>query len=272
MPNKELSNITLGSALRGDEIFYGEQDGNSRRFTASMIAALNRELAAQTVLPVADAAAIDAQGVRTQAIAASAPIASPCVSTNLLTSLRRTNYGGNAGAAHSAGFYVDGPSLYLGDVADRGGFDVSFGLGLEVLNAAAQTRYFGGLLGETDPAGLEPSALVNMIGIGADLADNTLQLMRNNGAGAATKIDLGWPGKTAGEAWMLRLTADPNAQLITYLVTRLSDGDTVEGTFATEMPVATVFMGPCLYNNNGAGGGAGVRTPFLGYVGRARSL
>lgn len=272
MANKELPALTAASALTGDERVHVVQSSNSRRTTTRDIANLNSALNLQTVVPVADAAAIDASGVRVQTIGTGGPVVAPCAATNLLSSLRRANYGGDATAAFSAGFFVDGPSLYLGDVAGRGGFDVKFGFGLEVLNAAAQTRYFGGICGEATPAGLEPSAIVNMIGLGCDLADTNLKLMHNNGAGVATEIDLGWPGKTIGEAWVLRLSALPFAQLVEYSVTRLTDGSILAGSFATEMPVATAFLGPCLYNNNGAGGGAGVKTPFLGYSGRARSL
>lgn len=272
MANKDLTTIPLGSRITGPEISYMEQGGNSRKWTADMMADFDFALARQRILPVADTAAIDAMGVRVQTIGTGGPVVAACVSTNQLTSLRRTNYGNDATAAFSAGFYVDGPALYLGDAASRGGFEATIGCGLQALNAAAQTRFFCGIAPETTPAGLEPSALLNTIGIGCDLADTNLQLMHNNGAGVATKIDLGWPGKTAGEAWVLFLSALPFAQLVNYEVLRLSTGLSVSGIIAAELPVSTVFLGPCLYNNNGAGGGAGVLTPFLGYSARTKGL
>lgn len=272
MTNKTASAITAGTRLLGSERFYGIQNGNSRRFVTEDFLALGDILNRQSIMPVADTAAVDAIGVRTQAVAASAPLAVACSNASLLQSLRRTNYGADAGAGYSAGFYPDGPSLWLGDANDRGGFEVTIGFGLRAFNDAAQTRFFCGLLGETSPAGLEPSALVNSIGLGCDLADNNLMLMHNNGAGIATKIDTGWTGKTANEAWVMRLSALPFAQLVDYHLTQLSTGDILTGQIAAELPVNTVFLGPCLYNNNGAGGGAGVSTPFLGYAARAKGL
>lgn len=272
MANKDLGTLPLGARLTGAESGYMEQLGNSRRMTFDMLADFDYALARQRVLPVANAAAVDAMGVRVQTIGTGGPVIAPCAITNQLTSLRRTNYGNDATAAFSAGFFVSGPSLYLGDVAARGGFEMEIAFGLQALNAAAQTRFFCGLLNETTPAGLEPSALLNMIGLGCDLADTNLFLMHNNGAGVATKIDTTWPGKTAGEAWVLRLSAMPFAQLVDYHLTRLSTGAILTGSIATDLPVGTVFLGPCLYNNNGAGGGAGVLTSFLGYSARAKGL
>lgn len=272
MTDKTLTGITAGTRLIGPERFYGIQDGKSRRFTAEHFVALGDIINRQSIMPVADTAAIDAIGCRVQTVGTGGPVAVACSNASLLQSLRRTNYGADATAAFSAGFYPDGPSLWLGDVADRGGFEATIGFGLRAFNAANQTRYFCGLIGETSPDDLEPSALVNMIGLGCDLADNNLQLMHNNGAGVASKIDTGWPGKTANEAWVLRLSAEPFAQLVEYEITRLTDGDSLTGSFATDLPVNTVFLGPCIYNNNGAGGGAGVSTPFLGYAARAKGL
>lgn len=272
MTDKILTTITAGERLKGPEKFYGIQEGNSRRFTAEYFQKLGDSINRQQIWPVADTAAIDSQGVRVQAIGTSTPVAAACSNASMLESMRRTNYGADATAAFSAGFYPDGPSLWLGDDDNLGGFEVTIAFGLKAFNAAAQTRFFCGLIGETSPDDLEPSALVNMVGIGCDLADNNLFLMHNDGAGAATKIDTGFPGKTALEAWVLHLSCLPFAQLIDYEIVRLTDGDSVSGQIAAGLPVSTVFLGPCLYNNNGAGGGAGVSTPFLGYSARAKGL
>ncbi len=272
MAHKELASLPSAEWLTGLEKAYTEQVGNSRQMTLEMVSDVDLAIHRQRILPVADTAAIDAVGVRVQAIGTSAAVVAACSNANLLASLRRTNYGNDASANFSGGFYVDGPSLWRGDVEDRGGFYAEIGMGLAAHNADHETAFFTGLMGETNPDDLVPSALLNMVGIGADLADDNLMLMHNNGAGGATKIDTGWPAKVNGEAWILRLSAAQFAGTIDYHITRLADGTTLDGSLDAELPVNTVFLGPVHYNNNGAGGGAGVQTSFLGYSARARSF
>lgn len=74
------------------------------------------------------------------------------------------------------------------------GFDFTYRFMIGDAAAVADARTFVGLQGsvvDLPIAAAEPSAAFNIIGFGNDSTDTNLQLMYNDGAGAATKINLG---------------------------------------------------------------------------------
>jgi hypothetical protein len=70
-----------------------------------------------------------------------------------------------------------------------------------------------------------------MVGIGFDSGQTTLRLFRNDGAGAATAIDLGAGFPTTGgqDLYELILSAEPSGSEIKYRVERLNGGNVAEG-------------------------------------------
>lgn len=274
MANKEIGALTDGGPIAGREKFHAVNDaGNSRQYELNDIILSRRDVDLCYITPIANSATLDQRGIRTQAIDATAAGAKTIASTGWLASARRAGYSSGAVANKSAGFFGLNSHFWRGNADARGGFDIEMSYGLESLNAAAQTRFFCGLMGEVTPNDLEVSNIVNMIGIGCDLADNNLQFMVNDATGAATKTDLGalFAGKTAGAAYSLRLHSEPNGVSIDYWVRRIDGGNEAEvsGSIASNIPANTVFLGPCLYNNNGAGGGTAVETSLIGFAGKA---
>jgi len=81
---------------------------------------------------------------------------------------------------------------FRGNAAGFGGFFFRAQIGANLNLAGGQK--FVGLCASTGALAGEPSALVNMIGMGWDSTDGTggnWFLMRNDGSGVATKVDLG---------------------------------------------------------------------------------
>jgi hypothetical protein len=178
------------------------------------------------------------------------------VTTSFFLSRSRLGYVSAAGAGSSAGwrYGVTGAGVVRGNAAGIGGFTHTETFGVN--QSVAGCRLFAGLWVAGGAVGnVDPSTLLNMVGIGLDAADTNLQIMHNDGAGAATKVDLGasFPGRTnAVDLYKLELSCIPNGSDITYTVTRLNTGATTSGTLSTNLPVNTVYMSQTLHINNGA--------------------
>jgi hypothetical protein len=145
--------------------------------------------------------------------------------------------------------------FWRGANAGEGGFDISMAFSFNTVQTSH--RFFVGLYGTVgDPClGGDPSSRVNLIGIGQDAGDSTLQLMHNDNAGSAPKTNTTLT-LTAGIVYVLRLTcagggADVVAELFTRIQTTLTS---VYGpvTVSTELPVATTMMLLVLFANTGA--------------------
>lgn len=175
-----------------------------------------------------------------------------------------TSSGGDAVAYtyNSAGM------AFVGNAAGRGGFDFHGGFGF-VEDVSTSPRFFHGLAPPATWAGnADPSSQLDIVGIGLDGGDTNLQIMHNDGAGAATKVSLGadfpW---TIGTAYELTLECGPNAASISYFVQRLDDRTkTASGTLSTNLPTNTVFMGQMQWASSGAGGGGQMIVKCFGMV------
>jgi hypothetical protein len=118
--------------------------------------------------------------------------------------------------------------------------------------ATTTNRAFVGMIPSVAPTDVEPSTLLNMIGMGWDAADANIQLMRNDGTGTATKIDLGasFPVPTVDrqEVYELQLySPDSTIQSVSYRVIRYATtGKTIAaeatGTVTTDLPAVTQLL------------------------------
>jgi len=122
--------------------------------------------------------------------------------------------------------------------------------------AVANARMFVGLAGRAAAGVLpngNPSALTNLIGVGADTGDATLHIMHNDDSGLATRIDLGaaFPANTRNtDLYQLVLTC--NADLsVTYKVTNLTTAAELSGNLATNLPMPLQLLAPQIWRNNG---------------------
>jgi len=102
-------------------------------------------------------------------------------------------------------------------------------------------------------------SLTNIIGIGSDAADTNLQIFHNDGAGTATKIDLGvnFPANKTGAVpngigYQLELYCAWGSTSVKYRVTKLSDNTIVTGTISTNLPSSTTALGPQVVRTSGS--------------------
>jgi len=176
-------------------------------------------------------------------------------SASYYASLARGRFTTAAGAGSAAGYNGALSSLYywLGNAAGLGGFRVEIRFGIDT--TVATTRLgFGLATGALNLAAVDPSSVLNCILCGADSADTTLQIMSNDGAGVATKINLGanYP-VTNNAVYRAVFETVANSQVVAYTVTREDTIVTpVTGTITTNLPSNTTFMGAVGYIGNGA--------------------
>ena len=173
-------------------------------------------------------------------------------SSNLFTQSIRNKITSAATAGSAATLRGAQLCLWRGNSTGLGGFYLCMRGGIESFQATC--RMFMGLYSAAaDIANVNPSTLLNMVGIGFDSSQTTLRLLRNDGSGTATAVDLGAGFPTTGSQilYELILSAEPNGSEIRYRVERLNSGDLAEGVLTTDLPVATQFLTPHFWLNNG---------------------
>jgi hypothetical protein len=154
-------------------------------------------------------------------------------------------------AATTAVAGMRGPALLFGvggTAAGRGGFFLVWRWGVGRGATVTTHRAFCGFRGTAAaPADVNPSTLLNIVGMGYDAADTQIQIMHNDGTGAATKIPLGasFPKPTVNDATMyeLILFSPPGlTQSVSYLVTDLITGATASGVLTTDLPATSTLL------------------------------
>jgi hypothetical protein len=176
--------------------------------------------------------------------------------TNLMTAIRRLGYVSAATAAASAGVRHGALQFYLGNATGRGGFFYVSRFGVSHAAAVADARGFVGLLNSAAVIGnVNPSTLLNMIGVAWDNAQTTLRIMSNDATGVATSVDLGanFPSNTlSADMYELRLFATPNSSRVYWSVERLGTSFIAEGVITADLPAANTLLSPQVWINNGA--------------------
>jgi hypothetical protein len=132
-----------------------------------------------------------------------------------------------------------------------GGWSYVNRLSLTTLQATGMG--FFGLYGSTAALAttLTLATVINAVGIGFQRGTHTnWQLVHNDGAGAATLIDLGasFPVNSTTNVLTLYIAAAPNGSDIGVRVS----GAAVEFTITTEIPAATQLLSPRNYMNTGS--------------------
>lgn len=148
--------------------------------------------------------------------------------------------------------------VYLGDAANRGGFDVSFRWAMDTSFSSSGQRTFAGLFNVSGSAmgSTDPSAMANIIGVGKDTADSNYSVMHNDASGTATKIALGasfvaFGAKTLFEA---RFTSEANSGVVDYAVRAVNTSGTItdaSGTISTNLPANTQYLCPLMNADTG---------------------
>ena len=134
--------------------------------------------------------------------------------------------------------------------AGMGGFHAVGRWGPAIGVATATHRSFTGMANATSvPTDVEPSSLVNCVGMGWDAADANVQIMHNDGAGSCTKIDLGasFPVPTVDRSALYEValfSPRGTAQSVDWMVTDAISGATASGTITTNLPSTSTLLAP----------------------------
>jgi len=179
----------------------------------------------------------------------------PAPSTaSMAESLYRTRFQTSTTAGNASGVRTDQQVVRGNGTTGRGGFyhAARFCTGSIALSGG---QFFCGLQGSNAALAGEPSALLNLLAVGKDIADTNLQFMRNDGAGAAVKTDLGI-AYAANIALNLRVFCPPSSSEIWVLVERINnDGTTttlLDTSYTTDIPATTTFLAMHCQVRNGA--------------------
>jgi len=145
-----------------------------------------------------------------------------------------------------AGFRESATQNFLGNTTGSGGFTFICRFGPATGVATATKRSFTGMgSSAAAPTDVNPSTIVNQIGVGWDNGDANIQFISNDGTGSGTKVDLGIPVPTVDRTsfYELKMFALPNSSSVNYTFRDLSaGGSTVSGTVTTDLPAANTLL------------------------------
>lgn len=153
---------------------------------------------------------------------------------NQLTRMRRLGYVSATTTGSLASIRVAAAQITTGNGSGLGGFFKITRFAISDAATVANARMFIGVSSTTSaPTNVEPSTLLNCIGVGHGAANSNL-FIYYGGSAAQTPIDLGvnFPANTlSADVYELSLFAPPNvAGTVYYEVTRLNTGHIATGT------------------------------------------
>lgn len=187
--------------------------------------------------------------------------------TNLFTRMRRLGYVSAATAGSLTSLRTAAAQYTTGTGAGLGGFFASFRIAASDAAAVTGVRSFTGFSAATTaPTNVEPSTLVNCIGL-AQLSTNSTQMyIVYGGSAAQTAIALttafppynGTVGITTGVPYDFTIWCPPNSQgVINWQVDRIDTGTSTGGTITpavqgTQTPASTTLLNPVAWRCNNA--------------------
>jgi hypothetical protein len=172
--------------------------------------------------------------------------------TDLRQATTRVNYSSAATAGASGGVREAVLHYYRGNAAGRGGFFIIYRFGFNTIPATR--RWFVGLVGVTTALGnAEPSSNTNIIGVGQDLADTTIQFMHGDGtAGTATRSNSAISSPATSDLLEVRIFCAPNASSIQMSVEKFGTTPVdYDSGVSTDIPANTQGLALQTWCNNG---------------------
>lgn len=176
-------------------------------------------------------------------------------STNKWTSTPRKRFQTSTTAGNTSGMRTSYTQWFSGSAAGYGGFFFRAQLGMNInLNGGQK---FVGLCASTAALGGEPSALVNMCGMGYDSTDASTGnwfFMRNDGTGTATKVDLGTnAARNTTDGYDLMMYMAPGGSELFVRIVNINSGVVVLDTsYTTDLPAANTGLAFKAEVRNGA--------------------
>lgn len=175
--------------------------------------------------------------------------------TSFFTSLRRIGFASGAGSGSSLDVYSPNLLFWRGNAAGRGGFYAVFRFGVADGLTVANSRMFVGLCASATAIGnVNPSTLLNMVGVGCESGATTLSIYTNDSSGTAVEVSLGasFPSQSLStDVYELVLYCAANDSSIGYEVTNLTSGANAQGVITTQLPTNTQLLSPHFWRNNG---------------------
>ena len=176
---------------------------------------------------------------------------------NLFTRTRRCGFSTTTTAGNIAFIRHNSSAFSIGNGSGLGGFFHVSRFGISALGDNT-TRGFFGMATAGAPANVEPTSLLNAVGIGTIAGGSTMRFICN-GSQAQTAIDLGenFPSNTSNiDVYELALFSAPMiSDTISWQVTRLNTGHVAQGTVtgdSTQLPYGMICAGTFWITNNTA--------------------
>lgn len=177
--------------------------------------------------------------------------------TSMATRMRRLGIVSAATAGAMSSLYSTVAQHTIGNGAGMGGFTFVWRFMASDAVPVTSARMFVGLRAITSaPTNVEPSTLVNCMGVAKLAASNNLQIV-SGGSAAQAPIDLGanFPANTTNtDVYELVLFADPATQTVRWVVTRLNTGESASGllagTVGTTLPALATALTPTAWRSN----------------------
>ncbi len=187
--------------------------------------------------------------------------------TNLRTRTPRAQYSAAGAADQAAGlFTTGGSSLYRGLTTVQGGF--VWWCAFAIFQSVATHRLFMGLRTAVAAPSfvVDPSTFLNDIYFGCDSTESNLSLCSNDGAGIASKLDLGanFPAKTDGAFYQIWFYQSPGSPIIRWGIKRLDIPFSQFGSVNADLPVLGSQLNWMTYINTGPGAVASATFEFFG--------
>lgn len=173
--------------------------------------------------------------------------------TNMLTRMTRLGFVSAATAGALSGGREAAAKFTLGAGVSLGGFFYRCRFGVSDAAAVAGARMFVGLAASTAaPTNVEPSTLVNCIGVAQLSTSNNLQIVFG-AASAGVPIDLGaaFPANNNTIPYELALFAPPTGN-VQYQVTRLDTGAVASGEITSGLPLNSTLLCHQIWRTNNA--------------------
>lgn len=168
-------------------------------------------------------------------------------STSLHTQMKRIDYLVTTAATTAVAGYRGAASQFShGNAAGLGGFFYVARFGQATGTTGLSTaRMWNGLIASTSaPTDVNPSTLLNALGVGyAGGTDTNWQMMYNGASGSATKIDTGIPIPTTDRAdvFELAMFCAPNSQTVYWTFANLTTGTSASGSFTSPIANTTAL-------------------------------
>ena len=174
---------------------------------------------------------------------------------NIWQATRRQRFQTSTTAGNATGARTGYGQWHLSSTANRGGFFFRARFGMNInLNGGQK---FIGLCASTAVLAGDPSALTNILGCGYDAADASTGnwfFMHNDGAGVATKIDLGAnAARNTTDGYELIMFARPGTLEVNVYIVNLSSGVVLLNTsYNTNIPANNTLLAMKCEVRNGA--------------------